>query len=126
MKNEPWKLKRTAQCRGCPWKTSTVPERDIPAYDRAKHVGLANTMAPADPEQMLAWALPRLNGEEPVRIFTCHDTDAAHCVGWLAHQIDAGNLVLRMDLRNCTNAHRLRTVGPQHPNFEATLPPCAP
>lgn len=129
-KLKPWKLKRTAQCAACPWKTSTVPERDIPTYDAEKHRGLAGTVAPVDGVAAADWFIARLSGAEPTRIFTCHETDAtdpAHCVGWLANQLGPGsNVLVRMDMATCTNAHRLRTVGPQHPNFEATLPPCAP
>jgi hypothetical protein len=119
----PWKLKRTAQCAACPWKTTTVPERDIPTYDAAKHAALARTICPTEPEAMLAWTMAKLNGDEPTHVFTCHDTDEAHCVGWLHNQLGRGsNVVQRIAMSACTNAHRIRIDGPQHPTFEDTLP----
>jgi hypothetical protein len=115
-----WKLKRTRQCAACPWKKSTDPRADIPGYSEQQHRELAGTIAEPD---NIGQALAQMNGKEPMQVFTCHDTKDAHCVGWLAHQLGPGNnIMLRMQMRDCENADRIRTVGEQHDRFEDTLP----
>lgn len=107
-----WKLKRTAQCAKCPWRVATNP-REIPGgYCETKHQALGGTIArPGE--------LPT----GPLRVMACHETDDAHCVGWVAHQAGPGNnLGLRVALMTCENAHRIRLRGPQHECFEDTLP----
>jgi hypothetical protein len=115
-----WKLKRTAQCAKCPWRVDTDPH-DIPnGYCETKHAALADTIAaPGD----IGSTLAVLNGREPLRIMACHETQDAHCVGWLAHQLGPGNnIALRMSMRSCENIGKLRLVGDQHQTFEDTLP----
>lgn len=109
-----WKLKRTAQCAKCPWRVDVDP-RDIPnGYCVDKHAALASTIA--DP-----CSLPEANA--PLHVMACHETEDAHCVGWLHHQLGRGNnIALRLRMRSCTNANALRLHGAQHPTFEATLP----
>jgi hypothetical protein len=59
-----WKLKRTAQCRKCPWRVGVDPH-DIPSgYCVDKHVALASTIAELG-------ALPE--PDAPLRVMTCHD-----------------------------------------------------
>lgn len=109
-----WKLKRTAQCLKCPWRVDVDP-RDIPnGYCETKHRGLVDTIArPADLSSI----------GQPVRSMACHETDNAHCVGWLHNQLGVGNnIALRLKMLTCENVDRLRLRGEQHPNFEATLP----
>lgn len=116
-----WKLKRTRQCKACPWKTTTDPHTDIPGYDEEKHKALASTIA--DPEDTIGQAVAHMSGREPHHVFTCHETKEAHCIGWLSHQLGPGNnIVLRMQMRDCENAGRIRLDGPQHSSFEDTLP----
>lgn len=110
-----WKLKRTAQCLKCPWRVETNPH-DIPnGYDEKKHCELSSTIAkPGDIESVFSSTL---------RIMACHETDEAHCVGWLANQLGPGNnLALRMRMMSCTNAQSIRLQGKQHKNFNDTLP----
>lgn len=111
-----WKLKRTAQCAKCPWRVDVDPH-DIPnGYCVDKHRALADTIA--DPGSPLAG----LSGG-PVRVFACHETHDAHCVGWLANQLGPGNnIALRLQMMSCENGARIRLVGEQHATFADTLP----
>ena len=110
-----WKLKRTRQCKKCPWRKDVNP-RDIPnGYCETRHRNLASTIA----EEGDYSALQR--GE--LRVMACHETDDAHCIGWLDNQLGAGNNIpLRMKMRDCENASQIRTVGAQHGSFEETFP----
>ena len=113
------KLRRTHQCKLCPWRVDVDP-RDIPnGYDEAMHRELVETIAvPGDIESTLS--------NEPLRMMSCHEHAPgaeAHCVGWLINQLDRGNNVrLRLAMLDCENAHELRTIGKQHERFEDTLP----
>lgn len=111
-----WSLKRTKQCAKCPWRTDVNPY-DIPnGYEVARHQALRNTIAQPDD-----WAW--LTGS-PLPVMACHETEDAHCVGWLAQQAGPGNnLGLRLLLLHCTNVHRLHLIGAQHATFADTLPP---
>ena len=109
-----WKLKRTAQCAKCPWRVDVNPH-DIPnGYCEDKHRALEKTIAkPAD--------LTNLGGV--LNAMACHETDKAHCVGWLHHQLGKGNnLLLRLQMMSCENVSKIRLKGEQHPDFESTLP----
>lgn len=109
-----WKLKRTAQCRKCPWIVGIDP-RDIPnGYCESKHAALASTIA--QPGDISALGLP-------MSVMACHETEDAHCVGWLANQLGPGNNIpLRMRMLSCQNIGSLRLRGEQHACFEDTLP----
>lgn len=53
----------------------------------------------------------------------CHESHAAHCLGWLANQIGAGNNIpLRIRMMDCENAGAIKLRGEQHERFEDTLP----
>lgn len=108
---EPWNLKRTAQCAKCPWWVETNPH-DIPnGYDVEKHRALKKTIA--RPGEL------RYTGNA----MACHETDKAHCIGWLVHQLGPGNNIgLRMRMMSCANAKKIRLRGEQHETFEDTLP----
>lgn len=114
----PWKLKRTTQCAKCPWRKAVDPYTIPNGYDLEKHRALQRTIAPLDdPCATLGGTL---------HIMACHETDAAHCIGWLWQQVGPGNNVaLRLLMRSCTNGHKLRLRGEQHATFDATLPPQA-
>lgn len=110
-----WKLKRTVQCKKCPWREGSNP-REIPnGYCEAKHRALASTIAkPADLSALASGELHSM---------ACHETHDAHCLGWVANQLGPGNNIgLRLHMLSCTNAGKIRLLGKQHPNFEATLP----
>lgn len=110
-----WKLKRTAQCAKCPWRVDVDPH-DIPGgYCETKHQGLASTIAkPGDLSALAGGSL---------KVMACHETDDAHCVGWLANQLGPGNNIgLRMQMMSCENVSNIRLVGEQHETFEDTLP----
>lgn len=110
------KLKRTTQCSKCPWRKDVNPFEIPDGYNIEKHKALRDTIAvPGD--------LSQLFSGEPMRVMACHETQDAHCVGWLANQLgDGNNLALRMALRDCSNLHRLRTCGEQHATFDDTVP----
>lgn len=107
-----WKLKRTAQCKKCPWRADVDPH-DIPnGYCETKHKGLAKTIAE-----------PGALNLGPLNVMACHETDDAHCVGWLAHQLGPGNNIgMRLQMMTCENRDKIRLVGEQHETFEDTLP----
>lgn len=109
-----WKLKRTAQCAKCPWRKDVDPH-DIPnGYCEKKHAGLVSTIA--KPGEM-----PGSLGA--LQAMACHETDDAHCVGWLMNQAGSGNnIALRLRLMTCENIGKVRLVGEQHETFEDTLP----
>ena len=113
----PWtdKLPRTAQCKACPWIKGSDPYAIPRGYDVENHKALAGTIA--DPDNVLSTL------GKPLRIFGCHDEHEAPCVGWLHNQLgDGNNIALRLALRNCSNVHKLRLRGEQHPTFNDTLP----
>ena len=110
------RLKRTKQCAKCPWKKCVNPH-DIPnGYDAEKHKNLKGTIADRDnPLNSL--------GNAERRVMACHETENAHCVGWLHNQLGVGNnLGLRLTMLNCENIGKLEVIGEQHENFEQTLP----
>jgi hypothetical protein len=110
-----WKLKRTTQCEKCPWLIGVDPH-DIPSgYCTAKHRALAMTIAqPADIDSL---------SSSSMHVMACHETEDAHCIGWLTNQLGPGNnIALRMHIRSCENVDRVRLRGPQHQRFEDTLP----
>lgn len=109
-----WKLKRTAQCKKCPWRKDVNPH-DIPnGYCETKHRNLASTIAKPAQLPVAGQALTAM---------ACHETDNAHCIGWLMHQLGPGNnIMLRLQVRSCENIGKVRLVGEQHQTFEDTLP----
>ena len=109
------RVKRIRQCAQCPWKVSTDPQ-SIPGYAVAQHRALRRTLAQPGG--------PVLLGE--LQVMACHEHDAAAdvaCVGWLHHQLGRGNnIALRLALRGDPNCGRLELDGPQHTDFQDTLP----
>jgi len=104
------------QCKACPWKTSTRPERDIPGgYDADKHRDLKRTVRSG---------LESIAG--PVRVMACHESAVGEelpCVGWLVNQIGPGNNIgLRLAIARGKIDAEVETVGPQHATLEKTLP----
>ena len=112
---EEWKLKRTMQCEKCPWRKEVNPH-DIPnGYCTEKHRALASTIAvPGSVDTILS---------NELHVMACHETQDAHCIGWLVNQAGEGNnLGLRIKLMSCGNKHKIRLRGEQHRTFEDTLP----
>lgn len=109
---EKWKLKRTTQCEKCPWRVEVNP-RDIPnGYSEEKHCALESTIA-----------RPEDNFLGTLRAMACHETDNAHCIGWLVNQVGVGNNIgLRIRMMTCENADAIKLCGEQHETFEETLP----
>lgn len=107
-----WKLKRTKQCQKCPWLVDTDPHEIPNGYCEAKHRALESTIAkPGD----------GLSG--PGAAMACHETDNAHCIGWLVNQIGPGNnIALRLMMPSCENASKIQLLGAQHETFADTLP----
>lgn len=109
------RLKRTKQCAKCPWKTCTNPH-DIPnGYDVGKHENLRNTIADRDN--------PIQSYGRTLRAMACHETENAHCIGWLHNQLGVGNNIgLRMQMSRMENVGEIEVYGEQHERFEDTLP----
>lgn len=117
---------RMNQCKACPWKKSTVPDRDIPGgYSAGLHEDLDRTIAePA--------SLRGIGG--PMRLMACHETKKSReraCAGWVHNQLGIGNnialrlMALRGDLGDLRSLAEVKLDGPQHERFEDTLPACA-
>ena len=106
-----WSLKRTVQCKKCPWKKSTNPHEIPRGYSVDRHKALERTIADtADPFDLK----PNM---------ACHEEHEAHCVGWLDNQLGRGNNIpLRMQMMSCANAGEIRTIGEQYESFADTLP----
>lgn len=106
-----WKLKKTKQCEKCPWRADVDPH-DIPnGYCETKHANLKDTIA--EPGSLAT------NG----KAMACHETHAAHCIGWLVNQMGPGNNIpLRIQMSSCDNAQDIKLRGKQHATFEETLP----
>lgn len=103
------------QCKACPWKVSTNPDKDIPnGYDREKHKNLRDTIAE-----------PAALGCGSIRMMSCHEYDVGAempCVGWLAHQLGPGNNIgLRLRAVRDRELTDFELDGEQHATFEATL-----
>lgn len=115
MTQREWSLKRTAQCAKCPWRKDVDPF-DIPdGYDVEKHRALESTIAREGDLSVV------FDGR--MHAMACHETDDAHCVGWLANQLGPGNnIALRLHVRNCANVSDIRLRGEQHECFTDTLP----
>lgn len=110
-----WRLKRTSQCPKCPWIVGVDPRQLPNGYSEARHRALAATIA--KPAELAGIG-------QPVQVMACHETGAAHCVGWLNHQLGVGNNIsLRLQMLSCENIGELRLRGEQHPSLEATFPP---
>ncbi len=108
----PWKLKRTHQCVKCPWRVDVDPH-DIPnGYCETKHRALESTIA-----------RPGQGFLGPASAMACHESDDAHCIGWLVNQVGPGNNIgLRIRMISCENARAIKLRGKQHECFEDTLP----
>jgi hypothetical protein len=110
-----WKLKRTKQCDKCPWRKDVDPH-DIPnGYSEDKHCDLKSTIAkPGDLRTLFA---------REQHVMACHETEKAHCIGWLVNQVGReNNIGLRIKMLSCANRDKITTVGEQHKTFEDTLP----
>lgn len=111
-------MSRLKQCKACPWKKSTVPDKDIPGgYCPTKHEHLSNTIAvPGD--------ISRL-AQPYIRMMACHEYSGGEeqpCVGWINHQLGRGNnIVLRLLARD-GRFKDIQLDGEQHETFEDTLP----
>lgn len=108
-----WSLKRTKQCAKCPWRVDVDP-LDIPnGYCVDKHRDLESTIS-RNPHESLG---------SIQRVMACHETDDAHCIGWLVNQLGPGNNIgLRIRMISCDNRDKIKIVGDQHGCFEDTLP----
>jgi len=68
-------------------------------------------------------AAPGDLGFGPRAVMACHESDDAHCIGWLVNQLGPGNNIgLRILMMSCENARAIKLRGEQHETFEDTLP----
>jgi len=104
------------QCKACPWKVSTVPDKDIPGgYSCDLHVNLENTIAEPGSIKM----------KSELRMMACHEStrgDDRVCVGWLDNQLGPGNNIPLRIAAMKGKFGRYQLDGPQHECFEDTLP----
>lgn len=111
------RLKRTRQCRKCPWKVSTDPHEIPHGYDIERHKALSSTIA--SPGSICGLGAP-------MHAMSCHEHPPGaevYCVGWLMHQLGPGNNIpLRIAMRECENLRDVVLGGEQHDRFEDTLP----
>ena len=103
------------QCATCPWKLTTVPDRDIPnGYNVTLHETLRGT---------IRTGLDSLRGCN--RAMACHYSKPGEefaCAGWLYNQLGVGNNI-SVRLAVATGRMPIPEVdGEQHENFEDTLP----
>lgn len=109
-------LQTVWQCRTCPWKVATVPDRDIPnGYSIDLHASLRKTIQ-SGLDSMF----------QPCRtVMACHYSKPGEefvCAGWLYNQIGSGNNI-GMRLAVATGRMPIPEVdGDQHESFEDTLP----
>jgi hypothetical protein len=107
--NKTWRLKRTRQCKKCPWLKDTNPHGIPNGYSEEKHRALASTIA--------------RDLFDRTESMACHENHSAHCIGWLYNQLGPGNNIgLRLKMMTCANADKLKLIGEQHDTFEETLP----
>ena len=114
-----WKLKRTKQCKHCPWKVDSDLNK-IPGYKLTRHFQLADTIETRLPSQQVA---SLIDGSYQVRVMSCHSEQDSHCIGWINNQVNQGNnILLRLELISCSNSNEIEVFGEQHETFEDTLP----
>lgn len=107
---------RKKQCKACPWKVGTDPDRDIPGgYSRTKHEALRRTVA--TPGEFSGVC-------DGINAMACHESPPGkedYCVGWVVNQLGAGNnIALRIQALD-GRFSGISTDGPQHQTFEGTL-----
>lgn len=104
------------QCKACPWKKSTVPDRDIPkGYSCEMHEDLRGTIA-ANP-----WSFVH----SQMHWMACHESPIGRetpCVGWVANQLGPGNNIALRIAALDGRFKNLTLDGEQHETFEDTLP----
>ena len=107
------KIKRTKQCKNCPWKVSSNLDR-IPGYSRKQHIGLQDTISDGN-----------FNDVDVVKVMACHEStpdNQYHCLGWLMNQLGPGNnIALRFSMLKCENLGDVELIGEQHKCFEDTM-----
>jgi hypothetical protein len=104
------------QCETCPWKVTTVPDRDIPnGYRVDMHEALRGTI------QTGLDSLFRSCGTA----MACHHSKIGEefaCAGWLHNQLGSGNNIA-VRLKVMSGQLPIPEVdGDQHERFEDTLP----
>lgn len=108
-------MNQVRQCPTCPWRVSTVPDRDIPhGYRVEMHEALRNTIQ---------------EGLDSLRrcktAMACHHSKIGEefpCAGWIHNQLGPGNNIA---VRLAVIAGQLpvpKVDGDQHERFEDTLP----
>jgi hypothetical protein len=109
-------LRRTVQCKKCPWKKDTNPFEIPDSYCDIKHENLRNTIA--NPSEV--------NVGGNLNAMACHESDIGkedYCIGWLNNQLSVGNNIgLRIQMMHYKNAKDIKVIGDQHKTFEETLP----
>lgn len=103
------------QCKKCPWKVGTDPYQIPDGYSRELHCRLRSTV-PTDP-------MAGVYGD--LHIMACHETPVGKeqpCVGWLDNQFRNNNMGVRLAVFMGRIDAQYKLDGPQHSNFEATIP----
>jgi len=103
------------QCKTCPWKVTTIPERDIPNYSIEEHEALRVAIR-SGLDSLLGPSLHRMD---------CHSSmpgEGVLCAGWLHNQLGPGNNVGLRFAAAVGEFPVAKVVGEQHERFEDTLP----
>ena len=108
-----FRLKRTRQCKKCPWRKSTNPFEIPYGYNLELHKSLISTIA-----QEGVYC--------PTTSMACHHSRPGkeqYCIGWLYNQLGPGNNIgLRLKMMHYKNVGDIQIFGDQHEKFEDTLP----
>lgn len=109
-----WKLKRTKQCKNCPWRKDADLSK-IKGYDIDQHHELKSTISPQGMDSICTR-----------KAMACHESkedNPEYCIGWLMQQVSfkGNNFGLRLHLRSCENANELETFGDQYDTLEGTF-----
>lgn len=100
-------LKTIKQCKGCPWKVSVDPPRDVPKYAE----GIYDRMRASTRSGIESLS------NRPYAAMACHnqrDGEQRPCAGWLHNQLGVGN---NLGVRMRVAAGKLpvpKVVGEQH------------
>ena len=108
-----FELQQVEQCTNCPWREGADLTK-IPGYVRENHKKLSGTIA-KDTNIL----------NQQLRIMACHNSTKVavyFCIGWLHNQLGIGNnILLRLEMRNCSNIKEIKLKGEQKKTFESTL-----
>jgi len=82
-------IQDNAQCSNCPFKktssTASIPDYNLQDHENSRDITL---------EEGEEFDLRKIN--EPFRTMACHGRNKKACIGWINHQMEVGNVGLRL------------------------------